>query len=121
MRLGRPFAALLLLVSAGACSFMVDASDIDQGCGDNEKICDGKCVLIEDPAYGCQIDGCTSCAFAHAIPMCLDNECAVKTCLEGYCGGDCSTNMLMSEQNCGGCGQSCLKDQICENGTCVPR
>jgi hypothetical protein len=121
MRLGRLFATLLLLASVGACSFVVDASDIDERCGDNEKICDDRCVLISDPAYGCQIDGCTSCALgAHTIPKCVDYACTVRTCLEGFCGTTCDTDMLTDEDNCGACGLACDKTigQTCQAGMC---
>jgi hypothetical protein len=123
MRLGPVLAALLLLASAGACSLAVDATDIDEGCRVDEKDCSGKCVLISNPAYGCDPVDCTlSCAYAHAIPKCDENfQCAIDTCLEGYCGDDCETNKLVDDNNCGTCGFACQGTETCRNGECVPK
>jgi hypothetical protein len=111
---------LAAAISAGAgCSLAVDASDIDAGCRDDEKLCSGKCVLIDDPAYGCALEDCLACRLPNAIPKCEDYRCVPRVCLRGFCGADCALNKLTDENNCGECGNACNAGETCEAGSCV--
>jgi hypothetical protein len=116
--LARLLVASAILAFCG-CSLIVDTSDIDRGCASSEKLCEGKCVPVSDPAYGCTADLCEPCTFTNAIPRCEAGECIVLACLEGFGCSDCSKNLLIDRQNCGGCGQACASDQHCVNGACA--
>lgn len=111
--------AVAVALAAGAgCSLAVDASDIDEGCPKDHKLCEGNCVHEDDPAYGCRPEMCEPCAVS-GIPECQDHRCTVKACLEGFCGPTCAVNTLVDEKNCGRCGTPCGPNQTCSNGTCV--
>ena len=121
-RCARPLLAIALLGAVG-CSFVVDTSDIDRGCGRGQKLCGvGHCVAQNDPAYGCTPDHCEPCALSNAIPICSGETCAVSACLFGFdCPNEagCPVNTLVEFDNCGACGKSCNPGQSCRDGQCV--
>lgn len=122
----RAFAGSLItlaLFGVLSCSFVVDTSDIDRGCGPGKKLCGtGNCVLLNDPAYGCTRDNCEPCALTNAIPECAGETCAVKACLLGFgCPNEagCPANLLVEPANCGLCNFGCAANESCQNGACV--
>jgi len=120
-------AALLAWASCAVfgCSFVVDVSDIDRGCGQGRKLCGtGNCVEQDDPAYGCTRDHCEPCSLTNAIPTCAGETCVVSACLLGFgCPNEagCPANILIEPQNCGGCNLSCASGESCRDGECVSR
>jgi hypothetical protein len=119
-----PWSSAFSAALIAGCSVLVDADDIDQGCGAGQKLCgQGHCVRIDDPAYGCQPSGCQPCLLDNAIPECRADECAVKSCLDGFgCPVDrlgCNVNLLVDRNNCGSCGAPCTGGERCAAGQCV--
>lgn len=83
-------------------------------CGPGTKSCDGRCVSVESPIYGCAASSCAPCAIANATPRCgRDGACAVAACYRGYddCDGlaenGCETSSRTDPQHCGGCSRAC--------------
>ena len=110
--------ALLCWLSAAACSLVVDAGPLQDGCAEGTKACDvdgtKSCVSTADPEYGCARESCVPCTLPQAVEVCGANgECAVGTCDSPYencdrvaktgCEVDCDTTY----DHCGGCGNSC--------------
>jgi hypothetical protein len=114
----------LLIASAFGCSLLVDASDVDAGCPEGQKVCGGACVDISNPAYGCSLTDCEPCKLLNAIAKCADMTCKVEFCEYGYgCPLDregCKVEVLSDRSHCGYCGNSCDGDQVCSNGECEP-
>lgn len=52
--------------------------------GTNTKYCNGKCVYVDDPAYGCRADTCMPCIVAHATAVCGDGACVIAQCMDDY-------------------------------------
>ncbi len=121
-RRSHPLLAGLLFGAAG-CSLVVETADIDRGCASDEKVCLGRCVRIDDPAYGCNPDHCEPCELNNAIPTCsATGSCLVSACLFGFGCPDeagCSINLLADSANCGTCTTQCAADQSCQNGVCA--
>ena len=118
--LGVSTLALALLALIG-CSLVVDTSDIDAGCNAEEKLCNGRCVLRNDPAFGCEPGICTPCDLPNAVPSCNEatHECEATACVAGFGCDKCRTNLLTDEANCGECHKPCGDAEVCANGTCV--
>jgi len=111
------------LLCALSCSFVIETSDVDQGCGSGKKLCAGKCVEQSDKRYGCTRTGCDPCRLTNAIPACAGEECVVDACLLGFGCADekvgCPTNILVNHENCGSCWMPCHGSEICSDGTCI--
>jgi len=99
----------------GAAGAATDAgSDVDGSfvCV-GQKLCDGKCVAIDDPTWGCSPTGCgPACSLSHAVPTCAQSKCAVASCKDGFgdCDGDPSNGcerLLGTMDDCSQCGESC--------------
>lgn len=83
------YASATTLLGALSCSLVVDPSDIDAGCAEDEHYCDGACVGKDDPKFGCGASNCLPCPLANAVPTCSDGQCTVEACLNGFRrGGD---------------------------------
>jgi hypothetical protein len=108
------------LMVASACSLAFDTSELDQGCqtASGEKLCEGKCVRIADPAYGCRPGVCEPCALQNAVPQCIDGGCRVAACLTGFGCADCSKTLYVDPENCGECGKACASNKHCIGGAC---
>jgi hypothetical protein len=106
-----------------SCSLVVDTSEIDGGCGPERKLCAGKCVNQDDPAYGCTPNLCDPCRLTNAIPQCAGNTCVVEDCLLGFsCPEErtgCHTNIFVDSAHCGDCLTRCNDGESCSNGECV--
>jgi len=117
---------LVLVAGAVACSLVVDTAEIDAGCDPGKKLCDGTCVGIDDPTYGCKRDRCLPCQrdalgvpFGdRLIPKCKDFECVVASCAFGYGCEGCKVRLLTDPSNCGTCGRACADDETCSRGEC---
>jgi len=118
----RPMIAAGLLCAL-SCTLVVDTSDVDRGCGSERKLCNGKCVDLSDPAYGCTRTECEPCRLTNAIPRCDGEMCVVNACLFGFdCPEEdagCLTNVLVDFDHCGHCNMHCLDGQSCSDGVCV--
>jgi hypothetical protein len=122
----RPFH--LLFGATLACSLVVDTSEIDSGCGAGLKFCEGRCVRVNDPVYGCTLDQCRPCVddggdpFGdRIIPKCDGELCVVERCVFGFGCDECSRNLLADPANCGKCGEPCeVGLETCSNGACIP-
>jgi hypothetical protein len=106
-------------------------------CSATEKMCNGTCVSVTDPMYGCGPSSCTACvpANSNATATCVmmnGAETCNITCVPGYsdCDGNpgngCETDTGTDPQNCGACGAPCSVPHAtpacvmgkCEVGTC---
>ncbi|MEP7052974.1 MAG: hypothetical protein ABJB12_21600, partial [Pseudomonadota bacterium] len=58
----------------------------------------------------------------NATVKCDDGMCVVDKCLYGFGCPDpdgCSTNVLISHDNCGQCDFKCGDKESCQSGACV--
>lgn len=63
-------------------------------CGAGSKKCDGKCVAIDDPTYGCSEQGCDPSA-------CPDPGSGTVVCDAGTCRlGECTENTKACDRKC---------------------
>ena len=82
-------------------------------CPTGQKKCDGACVSIDDPAYGCGLTTCAQCSVAFAATTkCSAGACAVATCTAGH--ADCNERNddgceadLSDPATCGNCKTAC--------------
>lgn len=104
---------------ASACGFRCNA-----GYGDCDR----------SPANDCETDtltnvnhcgGCNNrCTFANGTPSCMNGNCA-GTCAADYSDCNdlaldgCETHVTDDPFNCGGCGQRCATNALCQNRQCV--
>lgn len=97
-------------------------------CDADQKVCDGSCVQIDDPMYGCAPDGCNPCVVPNATAICDQYACAIAACVEGYAdcmngaADGCEIDIRTDPDNCGGCDQPCTDyaNQPCQAGKCNP-
>jgi hypothetical protein len=119
--------SIAAIAGAVACSLAVDTSDIDSGCGPNRKFCDGTCVSVDEPAYGCTQEGCAPCQrdllgepFGdRLIPKCENNVCVPDRCAFGYGCEGCKERILTNPFHCGSCFNRCDPGLTCSLGECV--
>jgi hypothetical protein len=92
----------------------------------NAKLCNGKCVYIDDPLFGCTPESCMPCIVPHASAVCSKTfECVVAQCADddwadcdGKPANGCETD-IDSPSNCGGCGVKCgSAAPYCVHGSC---
>lgn len=105
-----------------------DAPADSSTCPATQKLCNGQCVAVSDPAYGCGSTGCTPCPTpSHASATCQGTTCSA-VCVAGW--GDCNNSMtdgceINTKSNvlhCGSCDQACSTNRVtpaCENGNCT--
>ncbi len=135
---------LTLLAAAGSCLTdfpplrntvpVKDASQDSTGdvlvesggaCEGGGKLCGGKCVPKDDPAFGCASEFCNPCAFTKGTAKCSAGQCALASCNGGFdnCDSDdsngCEAELAVDPKNCGTCTRDCL-DGPCESGMCTP-
>jgi hypothetical protein len=116
------------LLGALACSLVVDTDEIDEGCPTGTKLCEGSCVEIDDPTYGCGDEGCEPCETDgdgnalndRIVPACKAGTCTVGRCTDGYGCDRCLRNLLSDNQNCGSCNHICRGGRTCSAGECLP-
>ncbi|MBI5537357.1 MAG: hypothetical protein HY898_31835 [Deltaproteobacteria bacterium] len=104
-----------------------DASKPDASCGPTLKLCNGACVAVNDPSYGCAPDSCGPCTAPHGTASCANEKCTISICESGWadCDGNpsngCETSTIDDLSNCGGCAMSCSfphADAKCSGGVC---
>lgn len=95
-----------------ACSFALDTDELR--CPEGTKACEGSCVSMDLPRWGCAADHCSPCFLANAQATCdASGSCAVVTCNEpfGDCNGDpqdgCEVDHDHDPDHCGQCGHVC--------------
>lgn len=95
----------------------------DGTCAEGRKKCDGLCVSVLDPAYGCATSSCTPCSIAYGFAICRDGACGVGSCeaKRADCNSNatdgCETNTSNDPLHCGSCTAA-----PCENGlVCADR
>ena len=91
------------------------------------------CVQLTDlldllSAYGTCGDCGGDCSLANASSICVDNECTIGQCNEGYANCNeldedgCEVDLLTDPNHCGGCGIVCdlaNASATCVDGECV--
>jgi hypothetical protein len=114
--------------------------EVDAGCGPDDKVCSGKCVGTDDPAYGCGDPHCNPCELQNAFAGCgLSDggapDAGALVCIpfckpnHGDCNGDpkdgCEVDTSADLYNCGACGHDCTNlphvagNVACVNGVCT--
>lgn len=89
-----------------------DGGQEPAACGADQRDCNGACVAVTDPAFGCGSAACAPCVVPNAIPACAGGACAVNTCNGGFadCNADpadgCETDLSRPE-TCGRCDVAC--------------
>src|SRR5690606_31622137 len=102
-----PFAACTGVEFAAASG--VSGGSVDGGdCPPDRKLCDGACVPLDLPGYGCARDTCAPCDLTNASAKCEAGACAVDICVGSFADCDllpdngCEVNLNSSAQ-CGVC------------------
>ncbi len=98
----------------------------DGTCAEGRKKCDGLCVSLQDPTYGCASASCTPCSVPHGVAACVSGgACGIATCnaARADCNANatdgCETNTASRPEHCGGCGIVCASNQVCSNAACT--
>lgn len=90
-----------------------------------DKVCDGRRVSKDEPAFGCASASCAACSMVHAAGSCRDGTCVRGLCDDGYddCDGrsetGCEVQLASDKNHCGGCGRACSANQVCNRGSCA--
>jgi hypothetical protein len=115
------------------------------GCPPGYTQCGDSCTQLDRDAKNCSACG-TECGIPdddadprlwpcepgvlppHIGPVCSDSECKLDCvgdlfgiyldCNSDRCGDGCETNVANDPKNCGGCGHTCLPEQVCISGEC---
>jgi hypothetical protein len=92
-------------------------------CAAGQKLCDGACVSVNRPEFGCGADDCVPCRNENATPRCnAQHACDIAVCYQAY--GDCDKNaengcevsVRLDPDHCGGCGLACPELAHAERG-----
>ncbi len=135
---------LTTLDHCGECDDLCEVTDGDAVCTAGEcrvaDCADGFTDCNEQPGDGCEIEtsadplncgGCGAafvCDLADAFEICVDGECAVGSCEEGYgdcdleAGTGCERDHLVDPDFCGDCFTDCAflnAAPLCISGGCV--
>jgi hypothetical protein len=105
------------LIGTFACQVFVDVGGLSDGqCSTGRKACNGQCVSINDPTYGCGVSQCAPCVLLNAYAGCDTqiHQCVPIGCVGTYknCPRDnavlgCPTDLAHDPESCGGCGTHC--------------
>lgn len=121
-------AAPVVLVCCTDLSGLAGGGD-SGACPSGQKLCDGGCVSIDDPAFGCGATTCDRCSVPFAATLkCEGGRCAVATCepARADCNGlgedGCEAD-LGAAATCGNCKMACgAAIPFCTpSGQCVER
>ncbi len=90
-------------------------------CPAGRHICNGVCVSLLDPGYGCGDPSCTPCPSMHSSMGCAGQKCMITACDPGY--ADCNAKAadgcetdLSKPATCGACNAACAA----ANPLCAP-
>jgi hypothetical protein len=117
MRLVR-YGAAAVLAGLTACVVVVDPPSLTEGCGEDAKPCEGRCVSLRNPKTGCASDDCTPCFLQNATARCDSaGRCVMATCTGNWADCDedgqqsgnngCETDLAHDPDHCGRCGNVC--------------
>ena len=109
-----------LAVNATSLAPTLDATTVpppfDAGtvpvCAFGRKLCDGSCVAVNDPLFGCGETSCIPCSLPNSTATCAGSGCVVASCDPGYADCDqdaadgCETD-LSQPAHCGVCNAKC--------------
>jgi hypothetical protein len=96
---------------AGPVVVVIEDAGTIPTCAFGQKLCNGACVSVNDPLFGCGTTACAPCSLEHATATCAGSGCAVGTCDPGY--ADCSSaaagceTSLSDPDHCGACNVTC--------------
>lgn len=110
---------------AGGCQGVcaADFGDCDADLGESGT--NGCETDLLTSALHCGVCGAACTAPPNAAAVCNAGTCGMGACDEGFMNCDphtfngCETSVLDDPANCGGCGNVCLQDQVCQAGACV--
>lgn len=92
-------------------------------CAAEQKLCDGACVSVDRPEFGCGADDCMPCRNQNATPRCnAQHVCDIAVCYQAYgdCDKDaqngCEVSVRLDPDHCGGCGHACPELPHAERG-----
>lgn len=114
--LGLLIVACSLTQNIGSYSSGGDAGLVDSsGCAPDQKTCDGRCVALTEPAYGCAAVACDACPSPARASAACDSTgaCGVGTCNTGFqnCNNKsddgCEAEVAVDTLHCGKCNNSC--------------
>ena len=110
----------------GDASSSVSAGGSGGGCDVGEKDCDGTCVDVDDPDFGCTPTECAPCDLVGATAACQSGQCVIGECLDGFddCDNEvntgCETDLMNDLDHCGACNDSCsVTGADCAIGICT--
>ena len=95
---------------ADAAADVADAKTDD--CLTGQHLCNGTCVSLTDPTYGCGDPSCAACPSTHSTMGCQGRTCIVAACDPGYANCNamaadgCETDMAKPD-TCGACNAVC--------------
>jgi hypothetical protein len=81
-------------------------------CGPGQQMCNGSCVSLADPLFGCGNPSCAPCTSHHSTMGCVGRTCVVTACDVGFADCDdtpvdgCETD-LSKATSCGACNAVC--------------
>jgi len=81
-------------------------------CPSWQQMCDGVCVSLVDPVYGCGDPSCAPCPSTHSSMGCQGRKCIVAQCDPGYANCNAQANDgcevdLSKPATCGACNAAC--------------
>lgn len=116
-------------VEVASCTLANVEDTCELRCDEGFLDCDG------DPRNGCEtsvggVQHCgscdNSCDAPHAQTACEAHRCVLSRCEAGFsdCDGvgvnGCERDTRRDALNCGGCGEVCPADDVCQDGRCMP-
>lgn len=117
----------VVLVTAATCGCTRAQSELSGECPPEPKSCGGRCVAVDDPAYGCGEDTCAPCSFPQGVAVCASGACTLAACAAGF--GDCDLapangceSPVDTAERCGACDVACALDHAepaCVDAACA--
>ena len=115
---------VVLVACAGDLATTALVTD-ERPCPLGTKTCEGRCVDVLDPLYGCAPELCSACPSAHASLVACRSEggCKVVACeglfadCDGASDDGCEAD-LRDPSSCGACGVVCQGTESCSRTGC---
>jgi hypothetical protein len=116
---------MALCIAAPGCLLTAPSEkETTGGCPATQKFCDGRCVALHDPEFGCAPGSCTPCHLTRANAVtCVGDTCGVVSCEPGFencndlADDGCEAELARDPAHCARCRNSCA-DGMCVNGSC---